>query len=75
LRFDRSRGRHVLLGPESVMVLNRTGAEILDLCDGRRTTADIVAELNGRYDRAVDDEVLGFLARLVARRCVEISGG
>jgi pyrroloquinoline quinone biosynthesis protein D len=75
LRFDRSRERHVLLGPEAVAVLNTTGADIVHLCDGRRTVDEIVAELRGRYDRVVDDEVRCFLARLVAKRYVEISDG
>ena len=65
----------MLLGPETVVVLNRTGADILGLCDGRRTVAEIVAELGERYERVVDDEVRGFLVRLVAKRCVEISDG
>lgn len=72
MRFDRIRQRYVLLGPESVIVLNPTGADILGLCDGQRTVACVAAELQTRYDRVVDDEVAGFLARLVAKRCVEI---
>src|ERR671922_149399 len=44
LRFDPTRDRHVLLSPETVAVLNRTGADILDLCDGQRTVAEIAAE-------------------------------
>jgi pyrroloquinoline quinone biosynthesis protein D len=75
LMFDRARDRHVLLGPESVAVLNRTGADILGLCDGQRTVSEIVEELQGRYNRVVDDEVQQFLARLVAKRYVEISHG
>jgi pyrroloquinoline quinone biosynthesis protein D len=75
LTFDRTREQHVLLGPESVTVLNRTGADILSLCDGKRTMAEIVAELRERYNRVVDDEVQQFLARLVAKRYVEISHG
>jgi pyrroloquinoline quinone biosynthesis protein D len=65
----------VLLGPESVVVLNRTSADILGLCNGKRTMAEIVEELRGRYNRVVDDEVQEFLARLVAKRYVEISHG
>jgi pyrroloquinoline quinone biosynthesis protein D len=65
----------VLLAPETVSVLNGTGAAILGLCDGERTVAGIMAELHGRYDRVVDDEVRLFLARLVAKRCVEVSHG
>ncbi|MGH3501462.1 MAG: pyrroloquinoline quinone biosynthesis peptide chaperone PqqD [Nocardioidaceae bacterium] len=75
LTFDPARERHVLLGPETVSVLNGTGATILGLCDGERTVAEIVAELHGQYGRVVDDEVRLFLARLVARRCVEVSRG
>jgi pyrroloquinoline quinone biosynthesis protein D len=75
LTFDRTREQHVLLGPESVTVLNRTGADILSLCDGKRTMAEIVAELRERYNRVVDDEVQQFLTRLVAKRYVEISHG
>ena len=65
----------MLVGPESVSVLNRTGADILGLCDGQRTVSEIVRELRGRYNRVVDDEVQHFLARLVDKRYVEISHG
>jgi pyrroloquinoline quinone biosynthesis protein D len=75
MRFDRTRDRHVLLGPESVIVLNPTGADILGLCDGRRTVSEVATELRARYDRSVDEEVAAFLARLVAKRCVEINDG
>ena len=75
LRVDPTRNHHVLLSPETVAVLNRTGADILGLCDGQRTVSEIVEELQGRYNRVVDDEVQQFLARLVAKRYVEISHG
>jgi pyrroloquinoline quinone biosynthesis protein D len=74
-RFDEARGRHVLLGPESVMLLNATGADIVALCDGRRTVAELIAGLRGRYRDMAEDEVPRFLARLVARRCVTLDGG
>jgi len=72
LTFDPARERHVLLSPETVVVLNATGADILELCDGKRTVAEIVTELGARYSRVVDDEVRRFLDRLVERRCVEV---
>ncbi len=75
MRFDRTRERHVLLGPESVIVLNTTGADILGLCDGHRSVSDVAAALRERYDRVVDDEVTAFLTRLVSKRCVEIDDG
>jgi coenzyme PQQ biosynthesis protein PqqD len=45
LTFDPAREQHVLLSPETVVVLNATAATVLDLCDGERTVAAIVAEL------------------------------
>jgi pyrroloquinoline quinone biosynthesis protein D len=75
LRVDPIRNHHVLLSPETVVVLNRTGTDILQMCDGQRTVAEIVAELRGRYNRVIDDDVRSFLARLAAKRCLEISDG
>ncbi|MDX6297398.1 MAG: pyrroloquinoline quinone biosynthesis protein [Nocardioidaceae bacterium] len=75
LSHDSARNQHVLLSPETVAVLNGTSADILRLCDGRRSVAEIVAELQGRYDRVVDDEIRAFLARMAAKRCVVISDG
>ena len=75
LGFCRTRERHVLLRPETVVVLNGSGADILELCDGRHTVADIVAELGARYQTVRDDEVRQFLTRLVARRWVELTDG
>jgi pyrroloquinoline quinone biosynthesis protein D len=62
----------VLLAPEGVLILNQTGATILSLCDGERTVVKIVEELRGKYNRVADDEVRNFLARLVAKRLVEL---
>ena len=72
LSFCRTRQRHILQLPETVVVLHGSGAEILELCDGRRTVADIVAELGTRYRTVPDDEVRRFLTRLVARHCVTL---
>ncbi|GAB2790380.1 pyrroloquinoline quinone biosynthesis peptide chaperone PqqD [Streptomyces chlorus] len=75
LTFCRTRQRQVLQLPETVVVLNGSGADILELCDGRHTVAEIVAELGARYRTVPDDEVRQFLTRLVARRWVELSDG
>ena len=72
LEWDPVRERQVLLAPEGVLVLNQTGAAILGLCDGERTVVEIVEELRGQYNRVADDEVRDFLARLVAKRWVEL---
>ena len=72
LEWDPVRQRHVLLAPEGVLLLNHSGAAILGLCNGERTVAEIVEELRGQYKRVADDEVRDFLARLVAKRWVEL---
>jgi pyrroloquinoline quinone biosynthesis protein D len=75
LRYDRARDRHVLLTPETITVLNGTGASILGLCDGRRTVAEIAAELRGQYERVDEAEIRTFLDRLTQRRSVEVVHG
>jgi pyrroloquinoline quinone biosynthesis protein D len=74
MEWDPAREQHVLLAPEGVIALNQTGATILGLCDGERTVVEIVEGLRGRYSRVAGDEVRDFLARLVAKRWVELGG-
>ena len=75
LEWDPVREQQVLLAPEGVLVLNQTGATILGLCDGERTVAEIVEELRGKYSHVADEEVQDFLARLVAKRWMELYDG
>jgi pyrroloquinoline quinone biosynthesis protein D len=75
LTFSPTRQQHLLMQPETVVVLHGSGAHILELCDGRRTVGEIVAELASRYRTVPDDEVREFLSRLVARRYVELADG
>ena len=72
LCYDPARRRYVLLTPETVTLLNGTGAEIVKLCDGQRAVAEILAELHARYGSVPDEEVTAFLASLQASRCVEL---
>lgn len=74
LAYDDVRGRHVLLAPESVIVLNATGAAIVGMCDGQHTVADIVTILSGLFDRVAVDDVTRFLDRLTATGCLERRG-
>ena len=75
LEWDPVRESHVLLAPEGVLVLNRTGATILGLCDGERTVVQIVDELRVRYSRVDGAEVRDFLARLAGKRWVVLGDG
>jgi pyrroloquinoline quinone biosynthesis protein D len=65
------RSEHVLLIPEGVVRLNPTAAEVLELCDGRRSLDEIASALSARYDGAdVDDDVRELVDALAARGLV-----
>ncbi len=66
LQWDPARERHVVLLPESVLVLNATGAAILTRCDGTRTVAAIAEELRATYGDLVEPEIAIFLQRAAA---------
>jgi pyrroloquinoline quinone biosynthesis protein D len=68
--FDPVRNRPVLQYPEGAMLLNDTGAEILALCDGARTVAEIAAALGTKYGTDVTADVIDYLDRLAARELV-----
>ncbi len=74
LQWDPARERHVLLMPESVLMLNATGAAILTCCDGTRTVAAITEELRATYGDLVEREVAVFLQRAAHRRLVVLDG-
>ena len=67
LDFDPVRQQRVLLYPEGVVLLNNTGAAILDLCDGRRSIAAIATILEERYHRDVLADVIEYLSGLAER--------
>jgi pyrroloquinoline quinone biosynthesis protein D len=79
MKFDAARGQHALLSPETIWVINDTGAAIVKLCDGRRTVAEIQSELLSRYEGVVDAHINGevrrFLADLVAKHGMEVNRG
>jgi pyrroloquinoline quinone biosynthesis protein D len=52
LRQDPTRDNWVVLGPERIVTPNEQAAEVLRLCDGKRTVAEIAMILAGSYDAA-----------------------
>jgi pyrroloquinoline quinone biosynthesis protein D len=71
LDYDPARERPVLLYPEGAVLLNDTGKAILELVDGRRTVADIAAELSDRYRTDVTEDVTEYLSRLAERELIQ----
>ncbi|HEY8308907.1 MAG TPA: pyrroloquinoline quinone biosynthesis peptide chaperone PqqD [Gemmatimonadaceae bacterium] len=70
VQFDEARQRSVLQYPEGAVLLNDTAAEILALCDGTRTLADVAAVLKERYGADVLDDVQSYLSQLAERELV-----
>lgn len=54
LQYDDTRERWVLQAPERVLVLDETGKEIVELCNGERSIAQIVDHLAAAYDAPKD---------------------
>jgi pyrroloquinoline quinone biosynthesis protein D len=70
LRADVRSGRMMLLYPERGLSLNATGEEVVRLCTGQATVAEIAATLAARHGRdaaSVLAEVRAFLDGLAAR--------
>ena len=72
LEFDPVRQQRVLLYPEGVVLLNDTGAAILDLCDGSRSISEVAAILQQRYQRDVTADVIDYLSQLGERELVRV---
>jgi pyrroloquinoline quinone biosynthesis protein D len=72
LSFDSVRQQSVLLYPEGAILLNPTGAAILELCDGSRSVGDIAAILGEKYQCDVLPDVTEYLAQLVEREFVRV---
>lgn len=70
VQTDKVSGKPVLISPESVLILNPTGAEIVALCDGVRTAREIATELASQYNvpaEMIAVQVGGYLMKLRER--------
>ena len=74
LQFEPAQGCHVLLYPEGMIKLNYSAGEILQLIDGQRSVADIVAELEARYPDVAElgDDVQQFIEVAHAQFWIEL---
>jgi pyrroloquinoline quinone biosynthesis protein D len=74
LRHDAVRQRWTLLAPERIFEVDGTAAAVLQLCDGERDLAAIVAELAARYDAplaVIERDVIAMLGDLKAKRVLD----
>ena len=73
LQFDAVRQRPVLLYPEGAVLLNDTGAAILELCDGSNTVSQIVTILSQRYQADVTADVAEYLTLMAERELIRVA--
>ncbi|MBC3194853.1 pyrroloquinoline quinone biosynthesis peptide chaperone PqqD [Pseudonocardia sp. C8] len=73
LKHDHVRDVELLLLPERVVLLNKSGAAILSLCDGSRTVQQLVEQLEHDFE-ATDllNDVMSFLADASGRGWVVV---
>ena len=67
LKFDETRQRWVILAPERVLAPDEIAVEILQLCDGARSVAQLIDQLAVKYaaDRAaIGADVIAMLQDL-----------
>ena len=75
VQTDKITGKPALLYPEGVLLLNPTGAAIIELCDGQHTFAEMVTQLAERYCAPAGKllpDVTEYLGRLRERGLVEL---
>jgi pyrroloquinoline quinone biosynthesis protein D len=62
LQWEPAQNAHVLLYPEGMVKLNQSSGEIMKRCDGQRSIAAIVSELETAFSaQGLDGDVLAFV--------------
>ena len=73
LQWEPAQEAHVLLYPEGLVKLNDSAAAIMSRCDGVRTVADIVADIEQAYGvTGLAAEVAAFVAMAREKSWLEI---
>jgi pyrroloquinoline quinone biosynthesis protein D len=73
LQWEPSQNAHVLLYPEGMIKLNTSAGEIMKRCDGRRTVADITADLEHAFSATgLAKDVEAFVAMAVDKHWLDL---
>ena len=73
LQWEPAQEAHVLLYPEGMIRLNSSAGAILSRCDGVRTLADIIADLEQSYGQSgLAADVRAFVAMALEQRWLEL---
>lgn len=75
MKYDRARQSELLLLPERVVELNEAAGAILRLCDGQRTIAQMIEELESKYGQTgLTDDIVEFIRSAAERGWLELCG-
>jgi pyrroloquinoline quinone biosynthesis protein D len=75
-QWEAAQNAYVLLFPEGMVQLNEGAGEILRRCDGKRSAAEIIAELRAVFQSdAIDADVEAFLRSATSDGWVEWRDG
>lgn len=73
LQWEAAQDAHVLLYPEGMVKLNTSAGAIMSRCDGVRTLADIVTDLESTYGlNGIAGDVRAFVALALERHWLEL---
>ena len=73
LQWEAAQEAHVLLYPEGMVKLNSSAGAILSRCDGVRTVADIIADLERSYGMTgLTEDVQAFVVLALEKRWLEL---
>lgn len=73
LQWEPAQNAHVLLYPEGMVKLNGSAGEILLRCNGERTVAEIVADLETAFAATgLAGDVAAFVDMALEKRWLEI---
>ena len=73
LQWEPAQDAHVLLFPEGMVKLNGSAGAIMSRCDGKRSIADIVADLETAYSATgLGPDVEAFVVMAVEKRWLEL---
>ena len=72
LQWEPAQKAHVLLYPEGMVKLNGSAGEIMKRCDGARTVAEIVTDLETTFaTTGLEKDVHAFMNMAVEKRWLE----
>jgi pyrroloquinoline quinone biosynthesis protein D len=73
LQWEPAQQAHVLLYPEGMVKLNSSAGAIMSRCDGVRTVAEIVADIERTYAvTGLSEDVTAFVAMAKANSWLEL---